>query len=99
MNVTDFANSLVWASMRNIVIDASWYLPHITVYLLQSSWWIKYVEGLEMKVVALIYVIASLIIISIISGFNPNIISKSFYVHLPITVSLQYSLVSIDILP
>ena len=35
-----------------------------------------------------IYVIASLIIISFISGFNPNIISKSFYVHLPRTVSL-----------
>ena len=48
----------------------------------------EYVEGLEMKVVALIYVIASLIIISFISGFNPNIISKSFYVHLPRTVSL-----------
>ena len=47
----------------------------------------EYVEGLEMKVVALIYVIASLIIISFISGFNPNIISKSFFVYLPKTVS------------
>ena len=32
-------------------------------------------------------------------GFNPNIICKSFFVYLPITVSLQQSLISIDILP